>query len=94
MYSNRKVYRYHCKEKKEIYIGVDKNICDIIVDNCSRIQTTIFWDEKLKSWKIKDGSKFSLSTSSTWLFAYHSVEITNGMIIKIFGSKIIISYIE
>lgn len=86
-------YIFNKSSTSVISIGKDVNKCNIIVDNSNiaNIQTTIYWNNKLKKWIIKDGSKYSLSTTMlTWLFTKHSIEIRNGMIFKLFGSKIII----
>ena len=88
---NDKNYKYP-KEKKIITIGRDKN-CDIILLNekhVSRIQTSIYFDEKEDDWFIIDGSKEKESTNGTWLTLINTTEIYNNMILEIFGEKFIL----
>ena len=92
---NDKNYKFP-KEKKIITIGRDKN-CDIILLNekdVSRIQTSIYFDEKEDDWFIIDGSKEKESTNGTWLTIIYTTEIYNNMILEIFGERFILKEIN
>ena len=84
------------KEKKIITIGREKK-CDIILLNekdVSRIQTSIYFDEKEDDWFIIDGSKEKESTNGTWLTIIYTTEIYNNMILEIFGERFILKEIN
>ena len=65
------------KKKKLIKIGRSKN-CDIILKNLeySRIQTSIYFNEKDKFWYIKDGFGDYQSMNGTWIFINFPWEIS------------------
>lgn len=59
---------YYNNNKNIFTLGRDKN-CDISFfgdKTFSRVQCTIFFDEDLKIWSIKDGAKNIPSSNGTW----------------------------
>ena len=70
---------------------------DIVLLNekdVSRIQTSIYFDEKEDDWFIIDGSKEKESTNGTWLTIIYTTEIYNNMILEIFGERFILKEIN
>lgn len=95
------VYKFSHTEKQIISFGYSKIAHDIIVpspenneENASTILSTVFWDNENRCWKLKDGSRSSLSSLCTWVYVTRSVELGTGSTFKMFGSKIIISNIK
>lgn len=59
----------------------------------SRIQTTFIYDNNINCWFICDGKvthqgEMKPSTNGTWIYAYHSFEISDETIFRIGNSKI------
>lgn len=96
-HSNKLLFSSDYKVKDKIFIGNDKNKCDVLLNHnqnivIQSINCTIYWDYDLSLWKIKDGSNYSLSTMSTWVYLINSIEIYNGLIVRLYNSKIIFNY--
>ena len=71
-------------EKNLIKIGRSK-ICDVILKSVeySRIQTSIYFNEKNKTWYIKDGFGNNQSMNGTWIFINFPWEISYHNKVKI-----------
>ena len=86
--NNQKELYIFNTEKNLIKIGRSK-ICDVILKSVeySRIQTSIYFNEKNKAWYIKDGFGNNQSMNGTWIFinfpwkiSYHNkVKIGNNL---------------
>ena len=86
--NNQKELYIFNTEKNLIKIGRSK-ICDVILKSVeySRIQTSIYFNEKNKTWYIKDGFGNNQSMNGTWIFinfpwkiSYHNkVKIGNNL---------------
>ena len=65
------------KKKNLIKIGRSKN-CDIVLKSLeySRIQTSIYFNEKNKIWYIRDGAGDNKSMNGTWIFINFPWEIS------------------
>ena len=86
-----KEFLFNQKNKNTIFIGNDKN-CDVATLGLGNqtIQATLFWNNN--NWILKDGTKYSISTISSWIYFTHSFEIRSGMILRIYGSKLIFNF--
>lgn len=91
---NKKETIIYDKKKKFIKIGRSKN-CDIILKNLeySRIQTTIYFNEKDKFWYIKDGFGNYKSMNGTWIFINFPWEISFHNEVKIGNNLLELSII-
>ena len=72
----KEIYIFN-KTKNLIKIGRSKN-CDIVLKSLeySRIQTSIFFNEKNKMWYIRDGDGDNKSMNGTWIFINFPWEIS------------------
>ena len=75
--NNQKELYIFNTEKNLIKIGRSK-ICDVILKSVeySRIQTSIYFNEKNKTWYIKDGFGNNQSMNGTWIFINFPWEIS------------------
>ena len=82
--NNQKELYIFNTEKNLIKIGRSK-ICDVILKSVeySRIQTSIYFNEKNKTWYIKDGFGNNQSMNGTWIFINFPWEISYHNKIKI-----------
>lgn len=78
------------KNKKSITLGRDSenDIPYPQEKGLSRVQVTFSYDEEKKSWYVSDGNGKKESMNGTWQIAVRPVEIYDGMIFEIFGSRI------
>ena len=90
---NKRSYVFNALTQKEITIGKNEN-CTIPLpsSNLSDIQTTIYYDNESKYWKIRDGTENTSSFSGSWIFSTTPIEICDGMRIKLWKKEISISY--
>ena len=82
--NNQKELYIFNTEKNLIKIGRSK-ICDVILKSVeySRIQTSIYFNEKNKAWYIKDGFGNNQSMNGTWIFINFPWEISYHNKVKI-----------
>jgi len=82
--NNQKELYIFNTEKNLIKIGRSK-ICDVILKSVeySRIQTSIYFNEKNKTWYIKDGFGNNQSMNGTWIFINFPWEISYHNKVKI-----------
>lgn len=92
--NNLELKFYFENNQKELYIfNIEKNlikigrskICDVILKSVeySRIQTSIYFNEKNKTWYIKDGFGNNQSMNGTWIFINFPWEISYHNKVKI-----------
>ena len=81
--NQKELYTFNT-EKNLIKIGRSK-ICDVILKSVeySRIQTSIYFNEKNKTWYIKDGFGNNQSMNGTWIFINFPWEISYHNKVKI-----------
>ena len=82
--NNQKELYIFNTEKNLIKIGRSK-ICDVILKSVeySRIQTSFYFNEKNKTWYIKDGFGNNQSMNGTWIFINFPWEISYHNKVKI-----------
>lgn len=80
------------RRQEVITIGKESNCTYSFPDEkcVSHINTTIYYDDKINGWVIRDGDKKSKpSTNGTWLFGMHSFPITDGLVVEFLTCKLV-----